>query len=154
MGLSIYVHIPYCLQRCCYCDFITFALSDMVSPSRYIEWVQKEIRQRRHWWSHHDEIQTLYFGGGTPSLIAPELIVTVCRELANAGLHFQPNAEVTIEINPATMETAKLEAYLQQESIASVWAHRPLMISASRSAGVNTTQPTPATHCTCCKNVA
>ncbi|HMN67552.1 MAG TPA: radical SAM family heme chaperone HemW [Bdellovibrionales bacterium] len=112
MALSVYVHIPYCLQRCRYCDFTTFEQNEILSPKKYVEQVRAEIRQRRHLWSE-TEIATLYFGGGTPSLIDPELILDICGELANSGLKFQTRAERTIEINPATIDESKLQTYLQ-----------------------------------------
>ena len=110
MALSVYVHIPYCIQRCRYCDFTTFEWSEILPPERYVDILLQEIRLRREFWPQ-TEIATLYFGGGTPSLIAPELIVSICRELANSGFTIQPQAEVTIEINPATLTSEKLATY-------------------------------------------
>lgn len=110
MALSVYVHIPYCLQRCRYCDFTTFEWSEILPPEAYVHQLLTEIRNRHSLWKKR-EIQTLYFGGGTPSLIAPELIVAICRELANVGFRFQKDSEITIEINPATIDPAKLEIY-------------------------------------------
>ena len=112
MPLSVYVHIPYCLQRCRYCDFTTFEQNEILPPERYIAQVLQEIRNRRAFWNE-TEIATLYFGGGTPSLIAPDLIVAVCHELANVGFSFRPDAEITIEINPATLTPEKLDTYLR-----------------------------------------
>jgi oxygen-independent coproporphyrinogen-3 oxidase len=112
MALSVYVHIPYCLQRCRYCDFTTFEQSEILPPDQYVGWVVQEIRNRHSFWSER-EIATLYFGGGTPSLLSPELIVTICRELANAGFTFTADCETTIEINPATLNEEKLNAYMR-----------------------------------------
>lgn len=111
MALAVYVHIPYCLQRCRYCDFATFEWSEILPPERYVDQVLSEIRLRRKFWPQV-EIRTLYFGGGTPSLIAPELIVAIKEELANCGFRFLPDAELTLEINPATLDEAKLETYM------------------------------------------
>src|SRR4051812_8573049 len=110
MALSVYVHIPYCLQRCRYCDFTTFEWKEILPPERYVDQVRQEIRMRRGLWAD-TEIRTLYFGGGTPSLIAPGLILDICRELANSGFTFTPDCERTIEINPATLDSEKLAAY-------------------------------------------
>lgn len=112
MALSVYVHIPYCLQRCRYCDFTTFEQSEILPPDEYVRWVLAEIRNRHHLWATR-EIQTLYFGGGTPSLIDPRLIVAICHELANVGFSFKSGAEITLEINPATISEAKLNTYLE-----------------------------------------
>ena len=110
--LSVYVHIPYCLQRCRYCDFTTFEQSEIMAPEIYTSWVLDEIRNRHVLWPNK-EIGTLYFGGGTPSLLAPELIVAIRRELANVGFNFTSDCETTIEINPATLTEKKLEHYLE-----------------------------------------
>lgn len=112
MALSVYVHIPYCLQRCRYCDFTTFEQSEILPPEKYTGFVLEEIRNRHHLWKER-EIQTLYFGGGTPSLVDPELIVLICKELANAGFTRSTDFEGTLEINPATINEAKLEKYLE-----------------------------------------
>ncbi len=112
MALAVYVHIPYCLQRCRYCDFATFEWSEILPPERYVPQVLDEIRRRRGFWPQ-TEIRTLYFGGGTPSLIAPELIVAIKTELENSGFRFLPDAELTLEINPATLDEAKLNTYME-----------------------------------------
>jgi oxygen-independent coproporphyrinogen III oxidase len=110
MGLSVYVHIPYCIQRCRYCDFTTFEWSEILPPEKYTGQVRREIQNRQGLWRER-QIQTLYFGGGTPSLIAPQLILSICDELANAGFTFANNCERTIEINPATLDKEKLDIY-------------------------------------------
>jgi len=111
MALSVYVHIPYCLQRCRYCDFTTFEQSEIMRPELYVDWVLQEIRARHSFWQD-SEIRTLYFGGGTPSLLAPELIVAICKELANVGFSMTRDCEATIEINPATLTESSLNQYL------------------------------------------
>lgn len=110
MALSVYVHIPYCIQRCRYCDFTTFEWSEILPPEQYVDQVLREIRSRRGLW-RESEIKTLYFGGGTPSLIDPQHILAICNELANSGFTFTKDAERTIEINPATLTEEKLDFY-------------------------------------------
>ena len=112
MALSIYVHIPYCLQRCRYCDFTTFQHSEILPPEKYVEQVHAEIESRQHRWPDR-QVHTIYFGGGTPSLLSSELIISILHRLANAGFHWTDQSEVTIEINPATMDERKLDAYLK-----------------------------------------
>jgi oxygen-independent coproporphyrinogen-3 oxidase len=112
MALSVYVHIPYCLQRCRYCDFTTFEQSEILPPQKYVGQVREEIRNRHHMWNIRD-IHTLYFGGGTPSLVAPNLIVDICAELANVGFTRATSFEGTIEINPGTIDEAALNTYLE-----------------------------------------
>lgn len=109
---GVYIHIPYCLQRCTYCDFATFVHTEIKPPEYYFEHVKKEIFNRRHLFGQRP-LDTLYFGGGTPSLISASLIVDLISELAKFGYTTGPNTEVTIEINPATVDERKLETYLR-----------------------------------------
>ena len=108
---GIYIHIPYCLQRCTYCDFATYVHTEIKPPEFYIEQVKKEIANRKNFFPAR-RLDTLYFGGGTPSLIPAELIVDLISELAKFGYTTGPETEVTIEINPATVDERKLEIYL------------------------------------------
>lgn len=112
MSFGVYVHIPYCLQRCTYCDFATYEQSQILPPHEYAALVLEEMKQKlpslagRH-------VDTVYFGGGTPSLIPAELIVSILHGLEKEGLIIRKNAEITIEINPATLDRKKMETYLR-----------------------------------------
>ena len=108
---GIYIHIPYCLQRCTYCDFATYVHTEIKPPEFYISQLKKEIANRKNLFPAR-KLNTLYFGGGTPSLIPAELIVELISELAKFGYTTGPDTEVTIEINPATVDEKKLEIYL------------------------------------------
>lgn len=112
MGLAIYVHIPYCLQRCRYCDFTTFEAHQIMPPEQYLQLVLAEIRNR-HQHLQDRQLESVYFGGGTPSLVPAEHIVAILSELANVGFKSGPTTEVTVEINPATVDPRKLEIYLK-----------------------------------------
>ena len=109
---GIYIHIPYCLQRCTYCDFATYVHTEIKPPEFYVSQVKKEIQNRKNLFPARP-VDTIYFGGGTPSLIPAELIVDLISELAKFGYTTGPDAEVTIEINPATVDERKLEIYLK-----------------------------------------
>jgi oxygen-independent coproporphyrinogen-3 oxidase len=82
-------------------------------PETYVDWVRTEIRNR-HFAVPTHEISTLYFGGGTPSLLPPSLIISIMDELANAGFHWQTSCEITIEINPATLSEANIQQYVDR----------------------------------------
>ncbi len=114
MGLGVYFHIPYCLQRCTYCDFATYVHTEIKPPEFYVEVVKKEISLRHHLFEafKNTPLKTIYFGGGTPSLIPAESIVNLIAELSKFGYQTGPNTEITIEINPATIDERKLEIYL------------------------------------------
>lgn len=113
---GIYIHIPYCIQRCSYCDFATYVQSEILNPERYVALVKEEIPLRKHYLGlskdTEQKLDTVYFGGGTPSLISSDLIVGLISELNKHGLTTGPDAEITIEINPATIDERKIEHYL------------------------------------------
>lgn len=109
---GIYVHIPYCLQRCVYCDFSTYELSQILGPSEYIKRVQNEIKTTAPQIKPRP-LDTLYFGGGTPSLLDPPLLWEIIRSLKEEGFSFKPNTEITLEINPATINDDKLRQLIQ-----------------------------------------
>lgn len=111
MAFGIYVHIPYCVQRCSYCDFATYEQDRILPPEQYVDILLREIRQR-HAVISQKRVDTLYFGGGTPSLISSQLIEKIINELRLCGFVFTPEAEITIEINPATINDEKLAHYL------------------------------------------
>lgn len=111
-ALGVYIHIPYCLQRCTYCDFATYVHTEIRPPKDYVSLVKKEISDRKNLFTPQ-ELKTIYFGGGTPSLIEAELIVELISELAKFGYTTGPQTEITIEINPATVDERKLEIYLK-----------------------------------------
>lgn len=117
MAFGVYIHIPYCIQRCSYCDFATYEESKILPKWDYVELLCQEISARsRNLAPAH--LDTVYFGGGTPSLLSPEQIVTILQALENAGLQRSPGkeqrlaTEVTMEVNPATLTEKDLDALL------------------------------------------
>ncbi|MNJ91109.1 Oxygen-independent coproporphyrinogen-III oxidase 1 [compost metagenome] len=111
MAFGVYVHIPYCIQRCTYCDFATYEQSKILPPDQYVQILFEEIKQK-HRYHQPQVLDTLYFGGGTPSLISADLIVAIIKELGRYGYTTGPQTEITIEINPATVSEDKLKTYL------------------------------------------
>ncbi len=110
--ISIYVHIPYCIQRCRYCDFTTFEQNSIMAPKNYYQLLIQEL-QNRAALIPHKKIRTIYFGGGTPSLFPAELIVSFIESLSKHGFSFTADCEITIEINPATIDQEKIRIYKQ-----------------------------------------
>src|SRR5438128_6971743 len=106
-SFGLYVHIPFCPQRCPYCAF-TILTGHTALYDRYVEAVCTEIRS---WQSlaHKGPLQTVFFGGGTPSLLAP---AQVQRILDTAAVTFgiAPDAEITLEANPTTADAEKFAA--------------------------------------------
>ena len=113
--LGIYIHIPFCKQKCYYCDFVSFSdKNDLVE--KYIEAVKKEIK----YYLDNDNfvkkynVTTIYIGGGTPSYInskyISEILELLQSKLKNNRTKFE-NIEITIEVNPGTVDKQKLEQY-------------------------------------------
>ena len=104
---GLYLHIPFCRQACHYCDFHFSTSLAKINPM--IQAMKSELKLRATEWK--DEcFETLYFGGGTPSLIAPELLSELI-EAAKSSLHFESELEVTLECNPEDINGASLEAW-------------------------------------------
>lgn len=115
-SFGVYVHIPYCIQRCTYCDFATYEQTKILPPASYTQLLVREIEFKKAFFSPQGApraIDTLYFGGGTPSLFAIKDIVQIINALASAGYPLSPDAELTMELNPGTVDEAKLNAYLK-----------------------------------------
>lgn len=103
---GIYIHIPFCKQKCYYCDFVSFANKEELIE-RYINALKKEIKYKL---KSKDKIDTIYIGGGTPSVIDSKYIVEILEEIYSI-VGFDETREVTIEINPGTVDKEKIEAY-------------------------------------------
>src|SRR4029077_5072669 len=107
-GIGLYVHIPFCASRCPYCDFAT-APATTALRGRYLEAPGREIAHEGALLDR-PRVRTLFFGGGTPSLLEPGEIQSLDLALRRAFV-LRPR-EVTIEANPATLDRARLDAWL------------------------------------------
>ena len=104
---GLYVHIPFCLAKCAYCDFVSFAGLEPLYGA-YVEALSLEIALVAPRWAGFS-FDTLFIGGGTPTVLPTaslEAIMAACRE----GLHFAEDAEITVEANPGTVTPANLSA--------------------------------------------
>jgi oxygen-independent coproporphyrinogen-3 oxidase len=104
---SLYVHIPYCVSKCPYCDFNSHVVAEIPEKS-YVQAVIKELTYYEPW--HGRPIQSIFFGGGTPSTFQPESIGML---LENIAAHFPvlSNCEVTLEANPGTVDRRNFHGY-------------------------------------------
>lgn len=98
---AIYVHFPFCRRRCLYCDFNTYAGMDGLIP-RYVKALRRSIEASPF---HGTTIETVYFGGGTPTLVPPSLLGSILQALRDS-FSICPGAEISIEANPATCDMA------------------------------------------------
>lgn len=108
--LSIYVHIPFCINKCKYCDFLSFP-SDETIKEQYIEALLHEIK---HWGAELKEqylsIRSVYIGGGTPSILKPELIQKILWQIQESFSDLS-EAEISMEVNPGTLTKEKASKY-------------------------------------------
>ena len=117
--IGLYIHMPFCKQKCLYCDFVSYA-NKYGEVDRYIKCLKKEIVQyaneNRIMHEHGLEpkyiIKTIYIGGGTPSSIDEGYILSVIKTIKE-NFAVEEDAEITIEVNPGTVNKEKLEAYKQ-----------------------------------------
>ncbi|WP_154124504.1 radical SAM family heme chaperone HemW [Grimontia hollisae] len=110
--LSLYVHIPWCVQKCPYCDFNSHTLKGDVPERDYIDALLDDLRKdlnRFHGVSGR-ELSSIFIGGGTPSLVSPEEIARLLQGI-EAQIPFADDIEITMEANPGTVEADKFVAY-------------------------------------------
>jgi len=107
--LSLYVHIPWCIRKCPYCDFNSHEAKGAAPEARYVDALIADLEQSLPLvWGRR--VHTVFFGGGTPSLFSPEAIdrfLSAARSL----LPIDADAEITLEANPGTFEAGKFKAF-------------------------------------------
>nr|MBA3806339.1 coproporphyrinogen III oxidase family protein [Acidobacteriota bacterium] len=106
---GIYIHIPFCRSRCSYCDFATGAYDGELA-ARYVNAVVSEIDAFRETGTPAAEIETIYLGGGTPSLLTPAQAAQLL-EAVKKRFSVTMDAEVTMEMNPGTVTLATLNDF-------------------------------------------
>src|SRR5215213_2038656 len=103
---GLYVHIPFCSSRCSYCDFAT-GLYQSEFAERYVRGLINEIRSSQY---AGEKVDTIYFGGGTPSLLAPAQLERILASLFEK-FEIAAETEITLEINPGSATPEKLRAF-------------------------------------------
>lgn len=106
--LELYVHIPFCIRKCAYCDFLS-APADEVSRQKYVDAMVQEIRCYKNRFPGH-QVSTIFVGGGTPSILSPGQIQAVFNAIRE-NFRIDSEAEITIEANPGTVIEEKILAW-------------------------------------------
>ncbi|MAA66428.1 MAG: YggW family oxidoreductase [Alteromonadaceae bacterium] len=107
--LSLYIHVPWCVRKCPYCDFNSHAQKGDIPEQAYLNALMEDVTadiagvQGR-------SIETVFIGGGTPSLMSPDFYRQLFERLS-AHLQFAPDAEITLEANPGTVEQSRFEGF-------------------------------------------
>ncbi|MDI6956861.1 MULTISPECIES: radical SAM family heme chaperone HemW [Pantoea] len=107
--LSLYIHIPWCVQKCPYCDFNSHALKGEVPHSEYVQHLLKDLDQDLPLTAGR-EVRTIFIGGGTPSLLSSEAMQQL-MDGVRARLPLAADAEITMEANPGTVEADRFSGY-------------------------------------------
>lgn len=102
MSIALYIHIPFCVKKCNYCDFNSFEALELIPA--YLEALKKEISDLK---GKGYTVSTVYIGGGTPTILKDEELVSLL-EILHQSVHITSDAEVTIEANPGTLTRQKL----------------------------------------------
>lgn len=116
-ALSVYIHFPYCLYKCLYCDFNSYAIAHEDIPQKaYVqavlnEW-SKRVQAQEKWLSQFDTIGTVFMGGGTPSLFKAHHIQKILSALSDV-LPFDEQVEITLEANPKTIDAVSIAEFKQ-----------------------------------------
>ena len=103
---GIYVHIPFCQKKCRYCDFVSFDNCTREIQKKYVECLLEEIKHTKF----AKKIDTIYIGGGTPSILEAQEIQRILQAVWEQ-FDVAKKAEITIEVNPGTVDLEKLEEY-------------------------------------------
>lgn len=109
--LGVYVHIPYCLTKCPYCDFNSYGTNGNFPEDGYVSALKREIENSRRIIEGR-EVSTVFFGGGTPSLLKPRSVGAVMEKLASIA-SFSSKVEVSLEVNPRTADREKLVSLMR-----------------------------------------
>jgi putative oxygen-independent coproporphyrinogen III oxidase len=107
--LSLYIHIPWCVRKCPYCDFNSHAVRDEFPEQAYLTALLADLEQELPaTWGR--AVETVFIGGGTPSLLTPAALDQLLGEI-RARLLLKPDAEITLEVNPGTVDQTKFAGF-------------------------------------------
>ena len=108
-GFAVYVHWPFCLAKCPYCDFNSHVRNAPIDEARFVNAFRAEIRHRAAL-APGRTAQSIFFGGGTPSLMRPQTVQAVIDAIAETWT-LAPDAEITLEANPTSVEAGRFRGY-------------------------------------------
>lgn len=108
-GFAVYVHWPFCLAKCPYCDFNSHVRAAPIDEERFVAAMRAEIAHRSATTSGR-AVRSIFFGGGTPSLMRPQTVQSIIDAIA-AHWSVEPDAEITLEANPTSVEAGRFRGY-------------------------------------------
>jgi putative oxygen-independent coproporphyrinogen III oxidase len=109
--LALYLHFPWCVRKCPYCDFNSYTLNGELPEAAYLQALSRDLREQAAWPQVAGRaLSSIFMGGGTPSLFSPSAIGRVLEE-ARSLIGFAPDIEITLEANPGTIERGRFAEY-------------------------------------------
>jgi len=109
-SLSLYIHIPWCIQKCPYCDFNSHAVKSNIPEDKYINALLNDLAGDLQLYDINQSLTSIFIGGGTPSLFKPESIDRLLRGV-ESQIAFTEGLEITLEANPGTFESHKFAEF-------------------------------------------
>jgi len=107
--LSLYIHFPWCVRKCPYCDFNSYALNGKLDETTYINALIEDLNNDLKFMQNR-EIQSIFMGGGTPSLFSPTSMAILLQHI-RTKLNLSTTCEITMEMNPGAVEHGNLKGY-------------------------------------------
>ena len=108
--LSLYVHIPWCIKKCPYCDFNSHVVKADMPEVAYIDALLNDLAEDLHLYNITRSVSSIFLGGGTPSLFSPDSINRLLRGIEQL-VTLNDNLEITLEANPGTFESQKFAEF-------------------------------------------
>ncbi len=109
--LSLYIHLPWCVRKCPYCDFNSHEFKHGIPEAAYVMALIKDLDETLPFIKER-ELSSIFFGGGTPSLFSPEAIESILKDVQKR-LDFHHNIEITLEANPGTIDGERFKGFRQ-----------------------------------------
>jgi len=107
--LSLYIHIPWCIRKCPYCDFNSHQANNDIPEEEYVQALRFDLQQDAIL-AQGRRLTSIFFGGGTPSMLSAQAIAQILKD-AEAIIGFEPDIEITLEANPGTFEQDKFSGF-------------------------------------------
>lgn len=108
--LSLYIHIPWCIRKCPYCDFNSHTLKNDLPETQYVQILLQDLQEDLKKWPVNRDIRSIFFGGGTPSLFSPKALADLLNQCSKL-LNFSADIEITLEANPGTVEQQRFAGF-------------------------------------------
>lgn len=107
--LALYIHVPWCIRKCPYCDFNSHQANDDIPEADYVAALRFDLQQDQTL-AQGRKLTSIFFGGGTPSMLSAQAIAQILKD-AEDIIGFEPNIEITLEANPGTFEQEKFSGF-------------------------------------------